>query len=143
MNGKISYERVLRDYLTGELKALNAHLPARQKTLADLFKEEYPQVLCNDGSVHLFKRRELEYIDGLLDGDERSRLLLPILIQISPDRSEVEAFCPGMVEAKVIQKVIGMPLEVKSGRITLYRRQLAVLRRHLKTTTQYVFAPPV
>ena len=140
MSGELPYDRVLREYLTGELRILNAHLPGKQKSLADLWDEEYPHVLCNDGSVHLFKQKELRYLASLIDSDEQKALMLPILIEVNTGRGEMTVLCPGEVEGKVIQKVLDMPLDVREGRITLYRPQLALVRKRLKTTTQYVFS---
>lgn len=141
MSGELPYDRILREYLTGELRVLNAHLPGKQKSLADLWDEEYPHVLCNDGSVHLFKRKELRYLDSLIDSGERKALLLPILIEVNAGRGEMAVLCPGEVEKKVIQKVLDMPLDVREGRVTIYRPQLALVRKRLKTTTQYIFSP--
>jgi len=141
MSGELPYDRILREYLTGELRVLNAHLPGKQKSLADLWDEEYPHVLCNDGSVHLFKRKELRYLASLIDSDERKALLLPILIEVNAGRGEMAVLCPGEVEKKVIQKALDMPLDVREGRGTLYKPQLALVRKQLKTTTQYIFAP--
>ena len=141
MSGELPYDRILREYLTGELRVLNAHLPGKQKSLADLWDVEYPHVLCNDGSVHLFKRKELRYLASLIDSDERKALLLPILIEVNAGRGEMAVLCLGEVEKKVIQKVLDMPLDVREGRITIYRPQLALVRKRLKTTTQYIFSP--
>jgi len=140
MSGELPYDRMLRQYLTGELRVLNAHLPGKQKSLADLWDEEYPHVLCKDGSAHLFKRKELGYLASLIDSDERKALPLPILIEVTAGRGEMAVLCPGEVEKKVIQKILDMPLDVREGRVTLYRPQLALVRKRLKTTTQYVFS---
>jgi uncharacterized protein (UPF0216 family) len=141
MSGELPYDRILREYLTGELRVLNAHLPGKQKSLADLWDEEYPHVLCNDGSAYLFKRKELRYLASLIDIDERKALLLPILIEVNAGRGEMAVLCLGEVDKKVIQKVLDMPLDVREGRITIYRPQLALVRKRLKTTTQYIFSP--
>ena len=140
MSGELPYDRILREYLTGELRVLNAHLAGKQKSLADLWDEEYPHVLCNDVSVHLFKRKELRYLASLIYSDERKALLLPILMEVNAGRGEMAVLCLGEAEKKVIQKVLDMPLDVREGRVTLYRPQLALVRKLLKTTTQYIFA---
>lgn len=141
MSGDLPYERILQECLTGELKVLNAHLPARQKNLSSLLEEEYPNVLCNDGSIHLFKRKELEYLAGITSSDEHKLLMLPILIQIDTGRSETKVLCPGDAEKKLIQSVLDMPLDFQEGAARIYRPQLNVLRRRLKTTTQYLYSP--
>ena len=141
MSGDLPYERILQECLTGELKVLNAHLPARQKNLAALLEEEYPHISCNDGSVHLFKKRELEYLAGLTNKGEQELLMLPILIQIDTGRSETHVLCPGDAEKKVVQSVLDMPLGFQGGAVRIYRPQLTVLRKRLKTTTQYLYSP--
>ena len=125
-----------------ELRVLNAHLPRKQKPLTDLLREEYPHVVCNDGSTHLFKRKELEYLASLIDSDEQEALLLPMLIELSSDQGEAVTILGGEVEERIVSEILGMPITGKQARITIYRPQLALLRNKLRTTTQYVFSPP-
>jgi len=143
MPNELYYQRILQECLRGELRVLNAHLPCEQKPLSDLLGEEYPNVVCNDGSTHLFKRKELEYLASLIDTDEQGALLLPMLIEVNPGQSELPIICQGEVEKEVISKILDMPATVKQNRIILYKPQLAVLRKSLKTTTQYVFSPRI
>ena len=132
---------MLGECLRGELRVLNAHLPCEQKPLADLLGEEYPHVVCNDGSTHLFKKKELKYLADMIDTDEQEALLLPMLIEVNPGQNEVAIICQGEVEKKVISKILNMPLNIRQNRITIYKPQLALLRKPLKTTTQYLFSP--
>jgi len=132
---------MLQESLRGELRVLNAHLPGEQKPLSGLLGEEYPNVVCNDGSTHLFKRKELEYLASMLDTDEQEALLLPMLIEVSPGQGEMAVICRGEVEEKVISKILEMPVTPKQKRIMIYKPQLALLRKPLKTTTQYLFSP--
>lgn len=141
MPNALSYEKVLQEYLRDELRVLNAHLPRGRKSLADLLCEEYPHVVCNDGSTHLFKKKELEYLAGLIDADEQGELLLPLLMELNPNREEVVIVGGGKVGEKVISTVLDMPLTRRQGRTMIYKPQLALLRKVLKTTTQYVFSP--
>jgi len=140
---ELPYQRMLQECLRGELRVLNAHLPCEQKTLSDLLGEEYPNVVCNDGSTHLFKRKELEYLASMIDTDEQEALLLPILIEVNPGQGEMAIICRGEVEEKVISKILDMPVTPKQGRIMLYKPQLALIRKPLKTTTQYLFSPKI
>ncbi len=141
MPNELPYQRMLQECLRGELRVLNAHLPCEQKPLSDLLGEEYPSVVCNDGSTHLFKRKELEYLAGMIDTDEQEALLLPMLIEVSSGQGEMAIICQGGVEEKVISEVLDMPVTPKQRRIMLYKPQLALLRKPLKTTTQYLFSP--
>ena len=139
MTGELPYERLLQESLRGELKVVNAHLPSKQKSLRDLLSEEYPNITCRDGSTHLFRRKELKYLAGLLSADEQQKLMLPILIEVSAGEGEMAVLSTGGVEEKVVAEVLDMPLTPKQGRIVIYKPQLAVIRKLLRTTTQYVF----
>jgi uncharacterized protein (UPF0216 family) len=141
MPNDLPYQRILQEYLKDELRVLNAHLPCTQKPLSELLGEEYPNVACNDGTTHLFKRKELEYLAGMTDADEQQILLLPMLIEVHPGQNEMAIICQGDVEKKIISKILDMPVTIKQNRITIYKPQLALLRKPLKTTTQYLFSP--
>ena len=116
MAGDLPYERLLQESLKHELKVVNAHLPTEQKPLSDLLREEYPHVVCKDGTTHLFSRKELRYLVGLM-----------------------AVLCPGETAAKVIAGVLDMTVTPRQSKITIYKPQLAVIRRVLRTTTQYIF----
>jgi len=141
MVSELPYERLLQECLKDELRVVNAHLPSKQKPLSDLLAEEYPHVLCRDGSMHLFKRKELKYLASLIDNDEQPALLLPMLLEVDGGRGEVAVICQGEVEGKVMAKVLDMPVTPRQKRIVLYKPQLALVRKLLRTTTQYLFTP--
>jgi len=141
MADELPYDRILRECLKSELRVINAHLPSKQKPLSDLLSEEYPHVLCRDGSTHLFKRKELKYLAGLLDAEEQKELSLPILIGVVAGVGEIVILCPGAVEEKVISKILDMPLTRGKKGIVIYKPQLAIIRKLLRTTTQYLFPP--
>jgi V/A-type H+/Na+-transporting ATPase subunit D len=146
-SGQSSYEKMLQECLKEELRVVNAGLPRSQKRLSNLLNEKYPHVVCNDGSTHLFKRSELEYLAGMVDTAEREALALPMLIELGAN--EAEATIPilsgyeGKAEEKVISKAIGMPVACEQRRIRIYKPQLALLRSKFKTTTVYVFSPKI
>ncbi len=141
MADELPYDKILQECLKGELRIINAHLPSKQKPLSDLLSEEYPHVLCRDGSTHLFKRKELKYLAGLLDAEEQKELSLPILIGVVAGVGEIVILCPGAVEEKVISKILDMPLTRGKKGIVIYKPQLAIIRKLLRTTTQYLFPP--
>ncbi|MBL7125437.1 MAG: DUF61 family protein [Dehalococcoidales bacterium] len=141
MADELPYDRILRECLKSELRVINAHLPSKQKPLSDLLSEEYPHVLCRDGSTHLFKRKELKYLADLLDAEEQKELSLPILIGVVAGVGEIVILCPGVVEEKVISKILDMPLTRGQKGIVIYKPQLAIIRKLLRTTTQYLFPP--
>jgi len=135
------YERMLQECLSGELRIVNAGLPQSQKRLAALLNEKYPHVVCNDGSTHLFKKSELEYLASIIDTDEQKALPLPMLIELGANQAEAAIICEGKVEEKIISKALNMPVTCEERRIRIYKPQLALLRRKFKTTTVYVFSP--
>jgi len=141
MVSELPYERLLQECLKGEFRVVNAHLPGKQKTLSDLLAEEYPHVLCRDGSTHLFKRKELKYLASLISADEQKTLLLPMLLEVGAGQGEVAVICLGEVEEKVMAKVLDMPITLRQKKIVLYKPQLALVRKLLRTTTQYLFSP--
>ena len=71
--------------------------------------------------------------------DEQDALLLPIIIEVGRDPTEATVICRGQVEEKVTSTILNMPVTSERGRIRIYKPQLALLRKTLKTTTQYVF----
>lgn len=137
------YQRMLQGWLKGELRLLNAQLPCEQKPLSDLLGEEFPNVRCNDSTTHLFKRKELKYLASLINVGEQKLLLLPILIEVSPGQDEIAVICHGEIENKVISKILDMPFDSVKGKINIYKPQLGILRKILKTTTQYVFSTKI
>lgn len=141
MPNELPYQKMLQECLRGELRVLNAYLPCEQKSLSVLLGEEYPNVVCNDGSTHLFKKKELEYLVSMLDTGEQEALLLPMFIEVNPGQGEMAIICRGKAEEKVISKILAMPVTTRQEKIMLYKPQLALIRKPLKTTTQYLFTP--
>ena len=64
--------------------------------------------------------------------------MLPILIEIISD-SEMAIICPTSIEEKVISKLLDMLVVSRENKILIYRPQLNLPRKTLKTTTQYIF----
>ncbi len=96
-------------------------------------------MLAQDGNAYLFKKKELEYLAGLLSVAEQKILFLPMLIEVHGGEGEAFLICRNGIEVKIAQEVVGMPLTADAGRLRLYRPQLALLRSVLPTTTQYIF----
>ena len=132
-------DRVFESCLKDDLKTLNAHLPRKRKTLSELLEEKHPHVECGDGDSHFFKKKELEHLAGMLDNGERQMLLLPIIIEVGPGEGGMTVRSKTGIEAKVFSKILEMPITCTSDIIIIFRPQLNVLRKVLKTTTQYVF----
>lgn len=132
-------DSVFESCLKDGMKTLNAHLPRKRKTLSELLEEKHPHVECGDGDAHFFKKKELEHLAGMLDNNEKQTLLLPIIIEVGSVEGGMAVRSKTGIEAKVFSKILDMPIPCTSDIITIFRPQLNVLRKVLKTTTQYVF----
>ena len=140
-NGR--YDRLLQESIKNELKVLNSQFPSKQKSLDVLLKEEIPSLVLKDGSRHLFKKKELKYLSDITDSSVWNNLLLPVIIEINPGEDEYSIVCRGEIEEKVFSAILGMPVTKRYHRIVIYKSQLAVIRKILKTTTQYIFSPKI
>ena len=120
-----------------ELSRLNVHLPERRLSLREALSSAKPQVVARDGSIHTFKREELEFLAGLLPEADRDKLQLPILIALEPKLGRGTARISGEAEVKVVSQVLEK--EPAAGELLIYRPEVAILRRKLSTTTQYLF----
>ncbi len=120
-----------------ELSRLNVHLPERRLSLKEALLSSRPQVAARDGSVHMFKRKELEFLAGLLPEADRDKLQLPILIALEPKLGRGTARISGEAEVKVVSQVLEK--EAAAEELLIYRPEVAILRRKLPTTTQYLF----
>jgi uncharacterized protein (UPF0216 family) len=134
------YDRLLQKSVTEELRILNAQLPTRQEPLATLLSEETPSITCADGSVHLFKKKELKYLSEIIHSSQWNNLLLPVIIEVNPGEDEISIVCRGEVEEEIFSTILGMPVKARHHRIMIYKPQLAAIRKILKTTTQYLFS---
>ena len=139
MDDEPVYNSLLQEALKDELRLLNAHLPRERKSLYDVAQDEHPHIVCSDGSIHIFKKKELIYLADILSTDEQKALLLPILIKIHAGYSEISVLCSGESEQKVLSVILDMPLNVTADGVIIYKQQLGVLRKKLRTTTQYIF----
>ncbi|MBN2254752.1 MAG: DUF61 family protein [Deltaproteobacteria bacterium] len=139
MPSKTSPDKIIEGYLFDDVRVMNAQIPRERKSLEELLHEERPHVLCMDGSPHYFRKRELDNLSRMMTDEERHDLLLPILMEVASDRVEVIIRTRSGADAKVISAVLNMPVTVQDNKITIFRPQLQVIRKTLKTTTQYVF----
>ena len=122
-----------------ELNKLNVHLPKRRISLKEALKSTRPQVAIRDGSVHGFKREELDFLAGLVPEVDWGMLQLPILIALDPKFGRGAARITGEAEVMVISQILGK--KSTGGELLIYRPDVAIIRRKLPTTTQYLFMP--
>jgi len=124
--------------LQAELRIVNKHLPLERKTLAQLLKEEVPYVRCRDGSIHVFKRSELEKLKNLVNDEEAQKLLLPMIIRVRVDMDTPTGFIEDPLEASVVRRILGLkpPLDNTNQELYLYKPQLFELRYRFSTVFQ-------
>ncbi|KUO40294.1 MAG: hypothetical protein APZ16_06075 [Candidatus Hadarchaeum yellowstonense] len=120
-----------------ELGRLNAHLPVKRISLKSALSASRPAVQGKNGNLHYFKREELKLLSKLLPESEWDKLQLPILIALESKLGRGAARISGEIEAKVIGKILQR--EATDNEIIVYRPELALIRRKLPTTTQYMF----
>jgi uncharacterized protein (UPF0216 family) len=119
-----------------ELARLNTHLPEKRISLKETLSLTKPQVPTRNGNVHSFKRKELEFLAKLLPEADWEKLQLPIFIALDPKLGRGAARVSEEVEVKVAAKLLG---KEAAGELLIYRPEVALLRKKLPTTTQYLF----
>lgn len=129
----------IEEYLEKELRIVNKHLPYRRVALSELLEQEFPHVVSRDGTLHYFKRRELEYLASIIPREEWSKLYLPIIIEIRPELGEGVGVIRGEVEVKIVSRILNININKKAKQLIIYRPQIMLLRQILPTTTQYAF----
>ena len=137
------YSRLFQESIKNELRVINSQFPSSQKSLDVLLNEDIPSVMLNDGDIHLFKKKELQYLREITDSSMWNNLFLPVIIEINPGEDKYSIICRGEVEERVFSTILGMPVVIRNHRIVVYKPQLAVIRKILKTTTQYLFSPKI
>jgi uncharacterized protein (UPF0216 family) len=122
-----------------ELNKLNVHLPKRRISLKEALESTRPKVATRDGSVHRFKREELDFLAGVVPEVDWGRLQLPILIALDPKFGRGAARITGAAEVMAISQILGK--KSTGEELLIYRPDVAIIRRKLPTTTQYIFMP--
>jgi len=117
------------------LRTLNVNF--RRKTLRELLEEEKPHVIIN-GRRHRIKKRELNLLRELSDTLD---LKIPIVLEVDASLESGTVRISGREEVKVISRILGRELNPFSEEDTLYiyKPELRIVRRHLPTTTIYLF----
>lgn len=134
MRGVNSNLDIVEVLLREELRVANKHLPLARKPLKELLEEEYPHVVCRDGSLHFFRRSELLELSRYVPKERWDKLLLPIIIEaVSGDEELI-----GVVSDPYATEVVSSVLEIsfEGGRVFLYKPQIYELRRRFSTIFQ-------
>ena len=120
------------------VQAMNRSLPERRRSLEELMRESEPSLKSRNGSIISIDKKELEMIAAIVPKYQWNRLMLPIIIEMTPDFGANAARIRGEVECSLVIKL----LELKKSAdkfIVLYMHEIKGLRRMLPTATQYGF----
>ncbi|NOR48596.1 MAG: DUF61 family protein [Methanosarcinaceae archaeon] len=120
------------------VQAMNRSLPERRRSLEELMKESEPSLKSRNGSIISIDKKELEMIAAIVPKYQWNRLMLPIIIEMTPDFGANAARIRGEVECSLVIKL----LELKKSAdkfIVLYMHEIKGFRRMLPTATQYGF----
>lgn len=135
-------DQLLKTLWKKEVERLNDHLPKELKTLEELLKEREPSVKAKDGSELVFDRKELELIAKTLPKDMHRLVKLPIILMRRMDLGAgVFSISGGKAEALLIHKLLNEGCEAEPPTpFYVYKPQVALLRRKLRTTTVIGFS---
>jgi len=131
-------DSIVERLLIEELRLANKHIPITRIPLSKLLTMEFPHVVLRDGSVHFFRRSELEKLLMYIEQGEEKKLLLPIIVVLRPDIGEGVGVIEDAVAAKVIARILNLNYE--EGKLYLYKPQLAQLREHFDTVIQFAIS---
>ncbi|KXA98331.1 hypothetical protein AKJ39_02245 [candidate division MSBL1 archaeon SCGC-AAA259J03] len=103
--------------------------------LSELLEEEEPSLEVEDGAPHKVKGEELEYLDEILEPEERDRLRIPIYFRHTGKEERGTYEVKGDLEQKVCAEVLNT-----ESKEYYYRPEVREIRRKLRTTTEYMFS---
>lgn len=107
----------------------------KQKTLSELLKEDKPTLEVKGGAPHRVKEEELDYLNEILEPEEKDRLRIPIYFRNTGKEGRGTYEVKGEVEQKVCSTILERDIENY-----LYRPDVREIRRKLQTTTEYRFS---
>jgi len=125
---------IIEFLLREELRIANKHLPVTRKTLRELLEEEFPHVVCRDGSLHFFRRSELVELSRYVPRERWDKLLLPIIIEVVSGEGGLVGIVSDPHAAEVVSSIL--ELSSRERTVFLYKPQVYELRRRFSTVFQ-------
>ena len=120
------------------VQSLNRHLPRERKSLYTLLREERPSIVSKDGNTYRIKKAELEMIAKLIPDDQKKKIQLPILIEMSPEYGRGAGRIRGKMHCLLVTELLEKEW-MGEDEIIIYRPDVTRLRRLLPTASQYAF----
>ena len=120
------------------IESVNRHMPAVTKSLAELLKEKDPTILAKDGNEYYIEPKELEFIAGFLDEEEKKRFRIPIILEMCDVGGDRVVFVRDKLHAEFIKRAFGFE-RFANNNLMLYPYELPVIRRKLRTASQIMF----
>lgn len=123
------------------LESMNRHVPSKRVSLAELLKAPEAEYQGKDGVRYHIKRKELEYLAGLVDTWDHGRLKLPIIIMTDTSYEAGGAWkVMGRLEVRVVSKIVEREPEFED-QMRLFHPHMVKLRTALPTATTTMFSP--
>ena len=120
---------------------MNRHVPSKRTSLAELRQQAEALYQGKDGVSYRIKKRELDYLAGMLTPEEQERLKLPIVVMTDTSYEAGGAWkVMGKLEVKVVSKIVGREPEFPNE-MRLFHPHMVALRSALPTATTTMFAP--
>ena len=120
------------------VQAMNRSLPERRRSLEELMRGSEPSLKTRNGSKISIDKKELETIAAVVPKYQWNRLMIPIIIEMTPDFGANAARIRGEVECSLVTELLKLK-KTADKFIVLYMHEIKALRRMLPTATQYGF----
>ncbi|WP_456468002.1 DUF61 family protein [Archaeoglobus sp.] len=120
------------------IEAVNRHMPAKARNLAEMLKEKDPMIRAKDGNEYYIEKKELEFIAQHVDELDWTRFRIPIILEMNDIGGERVIYVRDRLHAEFIKKAFGYD-RILNGILTLYMYELPEIRRRLRTASQIIF----
>ena len=122
------------------LSSMNAHVPSKRASLADLLDLQHPYYEAKDGTRYELDPKELRLIASTIDPWDIDRLKIPLLLVTDTSYEQGQWKVMGKLEVRVISKLIGREPD-KPDEILVFYPHLKELRKLLPTTLLVMYMP--
>ncbi|WP_290595774.1 MULTISPECIES: DUF61 family protein [unclassified Archaeoglobus] len=120
------------------IEAVNKHMPAKTRNLAEMLKEKDPMIRAKDGNEYYVEKKELEFIAKHVDELDWAKFRIPIILEMNDIGGERVIYVRDKLHAEFIKKAFGYD-RILNGVFTLYMYELPEIRRKLRTASQIIF----